>query len=199
MDRVILPGATLGLLGSGQLGRMFTIAARRQGYRVHVLSPDADTPTGQVADREVNAPYDDLDGVAEFARGVDVVTFEFENVPAATTDAVARHVPVRPGGHVLRVSQHRLREKSTLRDAGLPVTPFLPVRSLDELRAGLERLGTPAVLKTAAWGYDGKGQAVVFAPADAAALWPRFAGAECILEAFIEFGREVSVVGARGL
>ena len=108
----IAPGSTLGVLGSGQLGRMFAIAARRLGYRVHVLSPDDDTPTGQVADLEIRAAYDDLDAVARFARGVSVVTFEFENVPAATTAAAERFAPVRPGGNVLHTSQNRLREKS---------------------------------------------------------------------------------------
>ena len=110
-DGVIPPGSTIGVLGSGQLGRMFAIAARRMGYRVHTLSPDYDTPTGQVADREITAAYDDLDAVRGFAQGVDVVTFEFENVSAAATEAAAAHAPVRPAGRVLHTTQHRLREK----------------------------------------------------------------------------------------
>src|SRR5687767_5860244 len=162
----IPPGSTLGVLGSGQLGRMFAIAARRLGYRVHVLSPDDDTPTGQVADLEIRAAYDDLDAVALFARGVSVVTFEFENVPAATTAACERFAPVRPGGNVLHVSQNRLREKGFLKTAGIPVTPFWPVRSQVELAAALGTSGTPAVLKTADWGYDGKGQARLASAAD---------------------------------
>ena len=136
MSACILPGAALGVLGSGQLGRMFAIAARRLGYRVHVLSPDDDTPAGQVADLEVNAAYDDLDAVARFAKNVSVVTFEFENVPAATAEIAARHAPVRPGGNVLHVTQHRLREKTFLRQASLPVTPFAAVGSLPELHGG---------------------------------------------------------------
>lgn len=198
MTSLILPGSTLGVLGSGQLGRMFAIAARRLGYRVHVLSPDDDTPTGQVADLEVRAAYDDLDAIAEFARGVSVVTFEFENVPTATTEAAERFAPVRPGGNVLHVTQNRLREKSFLRASGIPVTPFHPVRSREDLLAGLAQFGYPAVLKTADWGYDGKGQAKLNSAADIDAVWPKFAAGDAILEAFIDFAGEVSVVGARG-
>ena len=198
-EPAILPGATLGILGSGQLGRMFTIAARRMGYRVHVLSPDDDTPTGQVADVEIRAAYDDLDAVAEFARNVSVVTFEFENVPAAATEVAQRFAPVRPGGRVLQVSQHRLWEKRTLREAGLPVTPFLPISSADDLQAALERLGCPSVLKTAAWGYDGKGQTLIRSATDAETVWGDYSTAEAILESFVEFEREISIVGARGL
>ena len=196
---MIPPGSTIGVLGSGQLGRMFAIAARRMGYRVHTLSPDYDTPTGQVADREVQAAYDDLDAVRDFARGVDVVTFEFENVSAAATEAAAEHAPVRPAGSVLHATQHRLREKGFLAGAGFPVTPFAAVRSLGDLRAALAALGTPAVLKTAGWGYDGKGQVRIAAPGEAEAAWSALGGEEAILEAFVDFDREVSVVAARGL
>lgn len=199
MSAPILPGATLGVLGSGQLGRMFAIAARRLGYRVHVLSPDDDTPTGQVADQEVRADYLDLDRVAEFARGVSVVTFEFENVPAETTRVCDQFAPVRPAGNVLFTSQNRRREKTFLRDAGLPVTPFVAVESLEELLAALETLGLPAVLKTADWGYDGKGQAVIRTRDDAVAAWNRLGVAHAVLEAFIDFEGELSVVAARGL
>src|SRR5690606_35812778 len=143
------------------LGRMFAIAARRLGYRVHVLSPDDDTPTGQVADVETKADYLDLDRIAEFARGVSVVTFEFENVPAETTAAADRIVPVRPAGIVLQTTQHRQREKSFLRSIGLPTAPFASVRTREELAAAVASIGLPAVLKTAAWGYDGKGQGMI--------------------------------------
>src|SRR5262245_12097784 len=166
MTNVIIPGSTIGVLGGGQLGRMFAIAARRMGYRVHTFSPDYDTPTAQVADVEVNAPYDDLDAVRAFARNVSVVTFEFENVPAATAAAAAECAPVRPDGSVLHVAQQRLREKGFLAGAGLPVTPFAAVRSLEELEASLERIGCPSILKTAAFGYDGKGQYRIASPAD---------------------------------
>jgi 5-(carboxyamino)imidazole ribonucleotide synthase len=199
VDGIIMPGATVGVLGSGQLGRMFAIAARRMGYRVHTLSPDTDTPTGQIADREVVAAYDDLDAVRDFARGVDVVTFEFENVSAAAAEAAAEHAPVRPAGSVLHTTQHRLREKGFLANAGIPVTPFAPVRSPADLEAALDILGTPAVLKTAGWGYDGKGQVKIADPSEAAAAWRTIGEQEAILEAFVDFDREVSVVAARGL
>ena len=199
MSRAILPGATVGVLRSGQLGRMFAIAARRMGYRVHTLSPDGDTPTGQVADREVRAAYDDLDAVREFAGRVQVVTFEFENVSAEAAAAAAERAPVRPAGAVLHTTQNRLREKTFLSGAGFPVTPFAPVRSEEDLREGLARLGTPAVLKTAGWGYDGKGQVKIFHPSEAAAAWEGLGRQEAVLEAFVDFQAEVSVVAARGL
>jgi 5-(carboxyamino)imidazole ribonucleotide synthase len=178
---------------------MFAIAARRMGYRVHTYSPDDDTPTGQVADLEVTHSYDDLDHVKEFARNVDVVTFEFENVPTATAEAAAEFAPVRPGGNVLHTTQHRLREKGFLRDNGFPVAPFQPVHSLEELRLALHRVGCPAVLKTAGWGYDGKGQVAVNSIADADADWSALESEEAIVEAKIDFEKEVSVVAARGL
>ncbi len=199
MSRPLLPGATLGVLGSGQLGRMFAIAARRMGSRVHTFSPDDDTPTGQVAAREVRAAYDDLDAVRGFARGVDVVTFEFEKVSAAAAAAAAEHAPVRPAGSVLHTTQNRLREKGFLAGAGFPVTPFAAVRSEEELREALARLGTPAVLKTAGWGYDGKGQVRIESAGEAAAAWAALGTDEAVLEAFVDFEREVSVVAARGL
>ena len=155
---VILPGATLGVLGSGQLGRMFAIAARRLGYRVHVYSPDTDTPAGQVGDFEFTAPYEDLEQVRRFARGVDVVTFEFENVPSTTSQTCAEIVPVRPDGNVLHVTQQRLREKTFLQSNGFPVTPFRRIQTLADLEEAVRNLGLPAVLKTASFGYDGKGQ-----------------------------------------
>jgi 5-(carboxyamino)imidazole ribonucleotide synthase len=195
----ILPGATLGVLGSGQLGRMFTIAARRMGYRVHTFSPDRETPTGQVADREVTAAYDDLDALRAFARGVQVVTFEFENVPAASVEAVAEIAPVRPSALVLHTAQHRAREKTFLANAGLPVTPFALIDSEADLAAAVARLGCPAVLKTASFGYDGKGQAKVSSASDALAAWEKLNRQPCVLEAFIEFDREVSVIAARGV
>ena len=198
-ERPILPGATIGVLGSGQLGRMFAIAARRMGYRVHTFSPDFDTPTGQVSDLEVTASYDDLDAVRDFARGVSVVTFEFENVPALTAAAAAEAAPVRPGGSALHTTQHRLREKAFLTAAGLPVTPYSPVNSLDELRAALEVQGYPAILKSADFGYDGKGQFRIDSPDLAHAAWAAVGPYPAVLESFVDFEREVSVVAARGV
>lgn len=199
MSDAILPGATLGMLGSGQLGRMFAIAARRMGYRVHVLSPDQDSPTGQVADREYVAEYEDLGTVREFARGVSVVSFEFENVPSVTTAAASEIVPVRPGGHVLHVTQNRNREKSTLSEAGLPVTPFAPIHSEEDLKAAVESLKTPGVLKTAGGGYDGKGQRIIQSPDQALPMWEELGRQEATYEAFIEFQGECSLVAARGV
>src|SRR4051812_38875858 len=162
----ILPGATLGVLGSGQLGRMFAIAARQMGYRVHTFSPDSDTPTGQVADLEATAAYQDLNAVREVSRGVNGVTFEFENVPAATAAAAAECAPVRPDGQVLHTTQQRLREKTFLSRHGFPVTPFKAVRTEQDLRSAVRELGLPAVLKTGSFGYDGKGQVKLVTPAD---------------------------------
>ena len=198
-SRAILPGATIGVLGGGQLGRMFAIAARRLGYRVHTLAPEDDTPTGQIADVEINAAYDDLDAVRAFAKGVDVVTFEFENVSAAATAAAEEHAVVRPNGRALFIAQHRIREKSFLAGRGLPVTPFAPVRSEDDLRAAVVAIGCPAVLKTASFGYDGKGQLPVKTSADAPGAWEALGRQEAILETFIDLDREISVVAARGV
>ncbi|HEV7902745.1 MAG TPA: 5-(carboxyamino)imidazole ribonucleotide synthase [Pyrinomonadaceae bacterium] len=194
----LLPGATIGVLGSGQLGRMFAMAARRMGYLVHTYSPETDTPTGQVADVEVTAAYEDLAAVREFARRVEVVTFEFENVPAATVEAISGIVPVRPDGATLYTTQHRLREKTFLARAGIPVTPFRHVRTLAELDAALDALGCPAVLKTAGFGYDGKGQRLINSRAESLAAFDALGGREAVLEAFVDFECEVSVVCARG-
>jgi 5-(carboxyamino)imidazole ribonucleotide synthase len=195
----VLPGAAVGVLGSGQLGRMFAIAARRMGYRVHTYSPETDTPTGQVADVEITAPYVDLDRVREFARNVSVVTFEFENVPAETAAAAAEHTYVRPAGDVLHTIQNRNREKSYLRSIGLPVTPFSPVETLEELRKAIQRHGCPSYLKTAGFGYDGKGQVRITEPEYADAAWDALGRNPAILETCIDFQCEMSVVGARGL
>ena len=140
----ILPGSTIGVLGSGQLGRMFTIAARRMGYRVHTFSPETDTPTGQVADVEVTAAYEDLDAVKKFAEGVQVVTFEFENVPADTASVCGEHTLVRPNGTVLHITQHRLREKQFLMRSGFPLVPFRRVSTSAELETAVKEIGVPA-------------------------------------------------------
>jgi 5-(carboxyamino)imidazole ribonucleotide synthase len=193
----VLPGSTLGVLGSGQLGRMFALAARRLGYRVHVFSPDTDTPAGQVGDLEITAAYEDLDRVRDFARGVQVVTFEFENVPSATSHACAEIVPVRPDGSVLHVTQQRLREKTFLATRGFPVTPFRRIGSLADLEAGIRGLGLPSILKTASFGYDGKGQQKLAPGADPATAFAALGGAEGILEGYVDFACEISVVAAR--
>jgi 5-(carboxyamino)imidazole ribonucleotide synthase len=198
-QHVIAPGATIGVLGSGQLGRMFAMAARRMGYRVHTFSPETDTPTGQIADVEINAAYQDLDAVRRFARAVDVVTFEFENIPSVTVEAVADIVLVRPSGHVLHTTQHRLREKTFLANAGYPVTPFRAIRTPDDLQNALRELKMPAVLKTAGFGYDGKGQSKINSLDEAARAFDALHGREAVLEKFIDFEREISIVAARGV
>lgn len=185
------------MFGSGQLGRMFAIEARKLGYRVHTFSPDSDTPTGQVADIETTASYGDLDAVREFAREVDVVTFEFENVPSATIETAAEFVAVHPKGEILHTTQNRLREKTFLSEYGFPVTPFRHIRLVDDLYHAAAELGFPSVLKTAGFGYDGKGQAKLKQPDDIESAFAAMNGSDAILEAFVEFEKEISVVCAR--
>jgi len=196
---LILPGSAVGVLGGGQLGRMFAMAARRLGYRVHTLAPDHDTPTGQIADLEINASYDDLAAVRAFAQAVDVVTFEFENVSAAAIVEAEQHAIVRPNGRSLAVAQHRLKEKSFLAEHGLPVAPFAPVRTDADLAAAIKAVGCPSVLKTATSGYDGKGQILIAKPGDLDAAWTSLGRREAVLEAFLDLDREISVIGARGV
>ncbi len=192
-------GAKFGVRSSGQLGRMFAIEARKMGYRVHTFSPASDTPTGQVADVEIDAGYDDLDAIRTFARGVDVITFEFENVSTAATDAAAEIVPVRPSGHALHVTQQRAREKSFLALKGFPVTAHESVASLEELTAAVSRVGLPAILKTASFGYDGKGQHRITSEADVDTVWGLIGHQPAVLERVVDFTMEFSVVAARGL
>jgi 5-(carboxyamino)imidazole ribonucleotide synthase len=195
----ILPGAAIGVLGSGQLGRMFAIAARQMGYRVHTYSPETDTPTGQIADIEIAASYQDLDAVKRFAQNVAVVTFEFENVPAACVEAAAEFAPVRPGGTVLYTAQHRLREKTFLARNGFPTTRFLPAQDLGELRTAIQAIGCPVILKTAVSGYDGKGQVKAHSLVQAEEAFRCAGEQEMIVEAVVDFELEFSVVAARGV
>ncbi len=198
---VVPPGSTVGVLGSGQLGRMFALSARSMGYRVHTYSPDKDSPTGHVADVEVSAPYDDLDSLRAFAKSLDVLTFEFENVPRTALDALDGLVPIRPSPDALWVSQNREREKEFLGRVRAPVADWAAVRTAEDLAAALASVGAPAVLKTAAFGYDGKGQETISSKevSDAERAWNAVGRVPCVLEAFIEFQREVSVVAARGI
>ena len=195
---LVVPGAALGLLGGGQLGRMFAMAAGRMGYRVHTFSPEEDSPAGQIADLEVTAPYTDLDALRTFARGVDVVTFEFENIPTEAIDAVEALAPVRPSGMALHIAQQRAREKTFLADRGVPTVPFASAESFDELWDAVARLGTPAVIKTAAFGYDGKGQHKVATPADVEHIWTAIGHQAAVVEKFISLQAEISIIAARG-
>jgi 5-(carboxyamino)imidazole ribonucleotide synthase len=195
--KVIHPGSTIGVFGSGQLGRMFAIEARKMGYRVHTFSPDTDTPTGQVADVETSGDYVDLEKVETFAKSVDVVTFEFENVPSSTIETAGKFCEVHPNGSVLHTTQNRLREKQFLSSNGYPVAPFRHVRSIEELRDAVSELGCPSILKTAGFGYDGKGQSKINSPSDAEEALAGIGDSEAVLEGFIDFEKEVSVVCAR--
>jgi 5-(carboxyamino)imidazole ribonucleotide synthase len=185
-------------MGSGQLGRMFAMAARRMGYRIHIFSPDTETPAGQFADREVTGAYEDESAVRAFAKDVDLLTFEFENIPRRTVDWCAAECQVRPASSILHTAQNRLREKDFLSGAGVPVAPYRAVGSEAELAAALAEIKTPAILKSAAFGYDGKGQRLVEGGGDAAQLWAERPGDELILEGAIDFEKEVSVIIARG-
>ena len=195
----ILPGSTIGCLGGGQLGRMFALAARKMGYRVHTVDPTPDSPTGQISDREFNVPFTDIATLTEFARGVDVVTYEFENIPVEALDALATKVLLRPGRDVLYTTQNRLREKQFLQGRGFPITPFRVVQSEAELRGAVAELGCPCVLKTADFGYDGKGQQKITYETDLAAVWKQHGAYTGVLEAWVPFAAELSVVVARGL
>ena len=167
------------------------------GYRVHTYSHSSDTPTGQVADFETCADYVDLDAVRAFAKSVDVVTFEFENVPSTTIEAAAQFIEVHPKGEILHITQNRLREKNFLAANGFPVTPFRHIKTLDDLQNGAEELGFPCVLKTAGFGYDGKGQTKIKNAEDLTDAFTKLNGADAILESFVEFEKEVSVVCVR--
>jgi 5-(carboxyamino)imidazole ribonucleotide synthase len=182
---------------------MLSLAARQLGYRVHVYSPEADSPAGQVADREVIGAYDDAAAVADFARAVDVVTYEFENIPSASAEAAGEHAVLRPDPGVLHITQHRLREKRWLRDHGFPTAQFREIRSLADLETSVAELGYPCVLKTAGFGYDGKGQYKLARPTDLSSAWETLRlkeGAEpvAVLEQWVSFELECSLVGARG-
>lgn len=194
------PGSTIGVFGSGQLGRMLAMEARRMGYRLLTFSPESSSPTGQIADSEIAAAYDDRAAVRAFARTVDALTFEFENVPSLVAEIAAEEdVPVRPSGAILHAAQNRLREKSMLLKAGLPVTPFQFVKDPAELEEALQKIGCPAILKTAAFGYDGKGQSRIESGANLSSAWQTLGGQPCVLEAHVDFERELSMVAARGV
>lgn len=197
MAKIILPNSTIGVFGSGQLGRMFAIEARKMGYRVHTFSPANDTPTGQVADFETSADYGDLEKVEKFAKSVDVVTFEFENVPSRAVETAAQFSEVHPRGEILHTTQNRLREKTFLSNNGFPVAPFRHIKIIEDLYKAVSETGTPAVLKTAGFGYDGKGQTKIETIGDIEPAFENLKGNEAVLEAFIEFEKEISVVCAR--
>jgi 5-(carboxyamino)imidazole ribonucleotide synthase len=196
-DSPLLPGARLGMLGAGQLGRMFAIAAARMGYHVHVFSPRVDSPTGQVSHRETVADYGDIDALTAFAKSVDVVTLEFENIPISAVETVERFAPVRPGKAVLHTTQNRLREKRFLQSARIACAPFAEVNSLIELEIAIKQIGLPAVLKTSDSGYDGKGQITIRDRNEASGAWDFVGQQPAVLEGWVDYQQELSVLVAR--
>ncbi len=197
MERITPPGSTIGIVGGGQLGRMLARAASRMGYKTHIYTPDKDSPASHVATATTIGAYQDTTALRAFGQSVDVVTFEFENIPAETLTMLEAIVAVRPKPEVLFTTRHRLREKEFITARGIKTAPFAPVRTAAELADAIQKIGTPSVLKTTELGYDGKGQVVIKTTADAAAAWAALGKTECILEGFIDFEAEASVIVAR--
>lgn len=191
-------GATIGILGGGQLGRMLSVAASRLGFKTHIFEPGANPPAGHVADRVTTASYDDDIALTNFAKTVDVITYEFENIPTSALDTLEALCPIHPNRRALATSQDRLTEKQFLQSLGLNTAPFATVDTLDDLTAAISAVGTPAILKTRRFGYDGKGQARIMTPDDAAKAHDDMASAPSLLEGFVDFTCEVSVIAARG-
>lgn len=199
MTNPLPTGATIGILGGGQLGRMLSVAAARLGFQTHIFEPGANPPAGEVARHVTTASYDDAEALKAFAEQVDVITYEFENIPTSALDILEAHRPIRPGREALRVSQDRLTEKQFLQSLGLKTAPFAAIDTLEELEEAVATIGAPAILKTRRFGYDGKGQARIKSSEDIAQAFADMAGAPSILEGFIDFSHEVSVIAARGL
>lgn len=197
LNTALTTGATIGILGGGQLGRMLSVAASRLGFKTHVFEPGANPPAGHVADQVTTAAYEDTEALKRFAEAVDVITYEFENIPTEALDVLEAHRPIRPGREALRVSQDRLTEKTFLQGLGLKTAPFADVPDLNSLNAAIAVIGTPAILKTRRFGYDGKGQARLKSPDDAETALADMAGAPAILEGFVDFSHEISVIAAR--
>ena len=196
---MLKPGATIGILGGGQLGRMLAVAASRLGYKTHIYEPAANPPASDVAHACTTASYEDHAALAAFAASVDVITYEFENVPTAALDLLEAAKPIRPNRRALAISQERIAEKDFLTGLGLTCAPYRAVNSLTDLEAAIAEIGTPAILKTTRLGYDGKGQTRIMAAADAPAAFAAMNGVPSVLEGFVSFSHEVSVIAARGL
>ncbi|GAA3864061.1 5-(carboxyamino)imidazole ribonucleotide synthase [Celeribacter arenosi] len=193
------PGAVIGILGGGQLGRMLSMAAARLGFKTCIFEPGGDCPASHVANYHFQAEYTDEDALRRFAQAVDVVTYEFENIPTEALDLIESLKPIHPNRRTLAISQDRLTEKSFLSELGLSVAPFANVESRADLDAALTTIGAPAILKTRRFGYDGKGQARIMTPADADQAYADMANAPAVLEGFVDFSKEVSVIAARGV
>ncbi len=199
MNDALKPGATIGILGGGQLGRMLSVAASRLGYKTHIYEPGMNPPAADVAHACTIAGYDDVAALTAFAASVDVITYEFENVPTAALDLLEAAKPIRPNRRALAISQDRIAEKDFLTGLGLVCAPYRAVNSLADLEAAIAVIGCPGVLKTTRLGYDGKGQARIMAASEAGAAYAAMNGAPAVLEGFITFSHEVSVIAARGL
>ncbi len=197
MTQVILPGATLGVLGGGQLGRMFCTAARSMGYQLVVMDPDSDSPAGAIADRHICADYTDKAALDQLAEACDVITTEFENIPAASLNHLARSTRVYPDAKALEIAQHRAREKAFARQAGLQPAPYHLISSDDDIAAAFASIGAPAILKSATLGYDGKGQAVITSEQTLFDAFQNMGGVECVLEQKIDIETEISIIVAR--
>ncbi|SDX14053.1 5-(carboxyamino)imidazole ribonucleotide synthase [Litoreibacter albidus] len=197
MTNALPTGATIGILGGGQLGRMLSVAASRLGFKTCVFEPGGDCPASHVANDHMQASYDDADALRKFANSVDVITYEFENIPASALDQLEALRDVRPNRRALTVSQDRMSEKAFLEDIGLTVAPFMAVDTLDDMHKAVAAVGTPSILKTRTLGYDGKGQARLSAPSDAEGAFAAMDGASAVLEGFVDFSCEISVIGAR--
>jgi 5-(carboxyamino)imidazole ribonucleotide synthase len=195
---IFAPGATIGILGGGQLGRMIAVAAAQLGYRTHIYAPESSGPAADVSPLWTRGDYADSQALARFAGAVDLITFEFENVPQETVALLAGLGHVRPNARALGIAQDRLSEKRFVTDLGGRTAPFAPVESLADLERAIGQIGTPAILKTSRMGYDGKGQVRIMPGDDAAAAWAAMDGAPCILEGFVAFDAEFSVILARG-
>lgn len=196
-DSYVPMGATIGMVAGGQLGRMAALAAASLGYRVHVYHDEADSPTAQVCALETVAPFDDEDALERFARSVDIVTFEWENIPLETLRVIERHCEVRPSPDLLEIAQDRVREKTFINDVGLGTAPWCEVDSLEGLREAVKTLGTPCMLKTARFGYDGKGQVRIDTGGEVDGAWKAIGEVRAVVEGFVDFEREISVVIAR--
>jgi len=197
MSDMLPTGSTIGILGGGQLGRMLSVAASRLGYRTHIYEPGA-APAGDVAAEITQGTYDDLDALARFAASVDFITYEFENIPADALDVLSATTPLYPSRRALEVSQDRMVEKTFLSEIGLTTAPFAAVDNAEDLAQAIDQIGTPAILKTRRFGYDGKGQARIGTPEDAGRALADMNGAPAVFEGFIDFSREISVIAARG-
>lgn len=196
--KTILPGSVIGILGGGQLGRMLALSAQQMGYRVIGYTTEHDSPISQVCSKTIVSSFEDVDALRLFAREADLVTLEFENIPATSYNAVAEETRVAPSVNALQISQNRLREKTYLQDHGFPVVGFAHVRNIDQLFDALEKVGYPAVLKTSGYGYDGKGQRVITDKADAIKYYEELGRSDCIVEQYVRYDKEISVIGARG-